>query len=137
MRLIRNSAAFAVLFTATTMISSPAHAWLRFCNNTRAVQNVSVGFENRNSDWQSEGWWVLDPGECKNALGGDLERRYYYYRIKSGGTARSNDADYKFCTKTEAYTIIGDKNCEGRGYHSQFFKRVDTGNAKNFTINIE
>ena len=128
---------FALVLGLGCFMTEPAHAGLKFCNNTGATQNVSVGFQNKNDDWQSEGWWVLRPDECKTVVAGELKRKYYYYRIKSGGVARKSDADYTFCTKTDAYTIIGDKNCEGRGYITQWFKRIDTGNSENFTLNIE
>lgn len=119
------------------LAAAPAQAGLKFCNNTNAIQNVAIGFQNKNNDWQSEGWWVMKPGECKTVIGNALERRYYYYRIKSGGVSRKSDADYKFCTSTNEFTIIGDKNCEGRGYNSQWFKQVDTGKSENFSISIE
>jgi len=127
----------AAAMLAGCFLTSPAQAGLKFCNQTSDTQNVSIGYQNKNDDWQSEGWWVLRPDECKIVLAGTLQRKYYYYRIKSGGVARNNDADFTFCTKTEPYTIIGDKNCEGRGYHSQWFKRIDTGKAESFTLNIQ
>ena len=32
----------------------------------------------RRRGWQSEGWWVAQPGDCATVYRGDLERRYYY-----------------------------------------------------------
>lgn len=116
----------------------PAHAWLRFCNDTGRTQNVAVGYQH-GDQWASEGWWVLSPGECKTTIAGDLEWRTYYYRIKSDGVSRKDAADYYFCTKTQPFTIIGAHNeghCARYGYYHRAFKKVNVGEAFDFTVNI-
>jgi uncharacterized membrane protein len=115
-----------------------AKAGLRFCNESGRTQNVAVGYQH-GDDWASEGWWVLRPGECKVAIGGDLKWRTYYYRIKSGGVSRKEGANYYFCTKTQPFTIIGTHNrhhCSSRGYYRRGFKKVNVADALDFTINI-
>ncbi|MGB0697089.1 MAG: DUF1036 domain-containing protein [Rhodospirillaceae bacterium] len=119
-------------------MSAPAHAWLRFCNDTGRTQNVAVGYQE-GDDWVSEGWWVLSSGECKKVLSGDLRYRNYYYRIKSGGVSRKQDASYYFCTETQPFTIVGSHSkghCSSRGHYRRAFKKMYVGEARDFTIDI-
>jgi hypothetical protein len=86
--------------------------------------------------YQSKGWWNIDPGECKIVIGGDLKRRYYYFRANATGREFTG-GEYAFCTVKDVFTITGDENCAGRGYDNTMFKKLDTGkSAKEFTLNL-
>ena len=102
-----------------------ADAGLEICNDTDARQTVAVGYKS-GDDWMSEGWWNLDPGACDVVIGGDLENRYYYLLAQSRGWTFA-DENIHFCTTPDAFTITGDTDCEGRGYRTGKFAKIDTG----------
>jgi len=99
---------------------------LRICNETRYVQAVSLGYQDKDDSWVSEGWWDLAQNQCATVLSGELQKRYYYYRAEAKGGPLTEDA-YMFCTSAEEYTIVGDSECEERGYKREGFAQIDTG----------
>ena len=120
---------------AAILSPGAALAGLEFCNEDSVEQTIAVGHK-KGEDWVSEGWWSVAPGECKNVLGGDLQRRYYYWRAEAPERNFTN-ADYAFCTTRAAFDIVGDQDCGGRGYESQRFRKLDTGKtATHFTMTI-
>jgi uncharacterized membrane protein len=122
-----------------SLVPQQAEAYLMFCNGTARTQNVSVAYQD-GDHWTSEGWWVITSGDCKQPIGGDLRYRTYYYRIKSEGVSRKQGANYYFCTKTQPYTITGSHSkahCANRNYFRRGFKKLDVGEAVDFTVNIE
>ncbi len=92
----------------------PALADVRFCNDTDAVVSVAMGYKGAR-DWTSEGWWNIDAGECKSITVGNGPKTHYYYRVESQ-EIDFDHPDYMFCTSDEEFTIVGDTDCEARGY---------------------
>ena len=111
--------------TFAVVLAGAAQADLRFCNETDHVQSISIGYQGPEG-WTSEGWWNVAPGECQTPVAGDLRNRYYYYRAEIDAGAFEGEG-YFFCTTAEAYTIVGDTNCEARGYEQEDFREIDTG----------
>lgn len=129
-RIAALAAAIAALFFAAS-----AEAGLEVCNETAAVQSVSIAYQGTNG-WVSEGWWNVDPGACLLPLAGDLQNRYYYYRAEVDAGDFDGEG-YLFCTTPEAYTIEGDTNCEARGYDTEDFREIDTGpTATHYTLTL-
>ncbi|WP_425052249.1 DUF1036 domain-containing protein [Psychromarinibacter sp. S121] len=117
------------------LAAGQAQAALKFCNETEHVQSVAIGYSG-DRDWTSEGWWNIDPGDCATVVGGNLTKRYYYYRAEvnagefAGGT-------FNFCTTPDEFEIVGDTNCESRGYDTESFREIDTGEtATDFTFTL-
>lgn len=106
-------------------LPAAAGAGLEICNDTDARQTVAVGYKS-GDDWVSEGWWNLDAGSCGTIIGGDLKNRYYYILAQSRGWTFA-DENIHFCTTSDAFTITGDTDCEGRGYQTGRFAKIDTG----------
>lgn len=113
-----------------------ASAQLRLCNSTSKPVSVAVlapaGLPSARV-WNSEGWWNLAPGSCKNAVGGPLTNRYYYYfaRRSDGlawsATDASNGAVLS-CINDEQFTIQQiESSCESRGFQSVYFRKEDLG----------
>lgn len=123
--------AFALLATG---LASSALADLRFCNNTSSTVSVAIGYKDGDS-WTSEGWWTTAAGDCTTPIGGDLKNRYYYYRVTSPEIDFPTE-NYTFCTSPKAFTIVGDENCEDRGYKREMFSELDTGDARSWTVNL-
>ncbi len=121
-------AAFAAL-----LASSPARAELQICNQTHRALSIAIGY-NSGADWVSEGWWNIDPRECRTVVGGDLKQRYYYYHASDPGFKNEN---YIFCTETKPFTIVGDTNCAARGFETAHFSEIDTGaTATSYTFTL-
>ncbi|WP_264210261.1 DUF1036 domain-containing protein [Leisingera thetidis] len=117
------------------LAASPALAGLEICNNAGQSLSLAIGYSS-GGGWVSEGWWTIPAGGCKTAVSGDLKTRYYYYRADAGGAVLAS-GDYTFCTSPEPFTIHGDTQCGPRGYETQGFRRLDTGEtARHFTLTL-
>lgn len=128
---------FRVAFVAVAMtgVAGSANAALRICNETTFVQSVTVGYEGPEG-WTSKGWWNIDPSDCSVVVGGELQQRYYYYRAEVNGGDFPGEG-YMFCTTPQEFEIVGDTNCEARGYDNESFREIDTGaSAVDFTFTL-
>jgi len=120
-------------------VAAPALAELRICNKTSKAVYTAVGY-NENGEWISEGWWQLEPGECATPISGKLRKRYYYYYAEStdGEWYWSSEGNqYLFCASDNAFKIVGDKDCKGRGYDVYGFREYDVGDNITDTIELE
>ena len=108
-------------------LALPGAAWagLRICNETGDTQSVAIGYKGA-EDWTSEGWWNIAPGDCATPVLGDLQKRYFYYRAEVDGGDFDGE-NYMFCTSPDEFTIVGDTECEDRGYDREAFREIDTG----------
>ena len=95
------------------------------CNETAFEQSLSFGY-NGVEGWTSEGWWNAGPGDCVTPALDGQNRRYVYYRAEVNG-GDFDGQNYFFCTSPEEYTIVGDTDCESRGYDREDFREIDTG----------
>ncbi|WP_424978460.1 DUF1036 domain-containing protein [Leisingera sp. S232] len=124
-----------ILAAALGLAASPALAGLEICNNAGHSLSLAIGYSSE-GEWVSEGWWNIPAAECKTLVSGDLKKRYYYYRANASGEAFAS-GDYSFCTTTQVFTIHGDSNCGARGYDTQGFRKLDTGEtATHFTLTL-
>ncbi len=108
----------------------------RVCNETSNRVSVAFGYR-ADKGWQSEGWWVAEPGVCVTVYRGDLETRRYYYLYAAddvGGGAW--DGNVYMCTRDESFTIFGVEDCLARGYERTGFFEVDTHNKSNWTLQL-
>jgi uncharacterized membrane protein len=131
-----------VLLAAISTGAQRAQAGLRFCNNSPASIDVAIGYINRDRGWVSEGWWVIDGGECKNAIGAPLGNRYYYYYAK-GRDGSKFSGKTPFCIETKAFTLYQaqygkntEADCAQAGLQSVMFRALDVEGAKNHTVNL-
>jgi uncharacterized membrane protein len=115
---------------------TPADGAFRVCNQTGNRVSVAMGYRAEKG-WQSEGWWVAEPGKCANIYRGDLEKRRYYYVYAAddvGGGAW--DGKVFMCTRDESFTIFGVEDCLARGYERTGFFEIDTGNRADWTLQL-
>lgn len=118
----------------TCLVPTTAQAGLKFCNETDAKISVAIGY-NDGGTWTSEGWWGVDPGACTSVVDGDLTRRYTYWRATSGSHSWEH-ANFMFCTSPEVFTIVGDENCDTRGYERHGFNEIDHDGLTAFTMTL-
>ena len=113
-----------------------ASAGFSFCNKSGVLHSFSVAYKD-GEKWRSEGWWNIEPGDCKRVISGDLRVRYYYYRATAKGREFSGD-NYFFCTLSSVFDIVGEQgNCANRGYDRSEFRQIklDQG-ITDFTLNL-
>ena len=116
------------------LLAGPAYADLTVCNDTDIRSTVAIGYHNDGS-WTSEGWWGIEPGQCRSVVKGKLPKRHYYWRATSADGPVVT-GDYSFCTASDAFTIVGDKDCADRGYKKAGFREEDIGEATDYTLSI-
>lgn len=130
MTLLRSTLGIALC----TLLCASAQAELRVCNKTGYQASVAVGYQD-GKKWVSEGWWNIDGGKCAVVVQGKLRyRNYYLYATHEIGGGWGGD--YYFCTSAKSFTIVGDKNCDDRGYDRNGFYKVDTGDSTSHTANL-
>ena len=126
---------FSALAVATTA-PGVARAELKFCNHTTEQVSLAIGYNSPDSnEWTSEGWWTIDPNQCKVPLGGVLKSRYYYYYADSD--SGKWDGDYIFCIQDKKFTIEGSKDCKTRGYSPEGFREIDVGEDTSKEIDLD
>jgi uncharacterized membrane protein len=112
-----------------------AEGSLRVCNQTANTISIALGYKAERG-WQSEGWWVADPGDCRSVYNGVLDARYYYIYAADDIGGGSWDGNFFLCTRDETFTIFGVEDCLARGYERTGFFEVDTQNRSNWMIQL-
>ncbi len=132
----QRSACVALLGLGLTLGTSlPAAADLEICNNTGYLASVAIGYSSGDT-WVSEGWWNIEGGDCATVVDGDLPLRYYYLYAEHDEVGGGWSDEYYFCTSDNKFTIVGDTNCESRGYNTTGFVEIDTEDALDFTFTL-
>ncbi len=133
-----------VLFGALWLRPAPAVAGLHICNKTENKLYVAVAslygdclFVDCSE--RVEGWWNIDPGDCKTPIGADLDTSgdtdYYYYAEDSqGGTWTGPmplcvDPQYAF-----DYNLREETACASGTKKN--FKRIETEKYTNYTLSL-
>jgi uncharacterized membrane protein len=117
--------ALILLFTV------PAWADFSVCNKADVSTKLAFAFYN-GRNWESRGWWTIEPQKCMTLVTGKLKARYYYLYGTDGATGTWNGGTY-FCTApSPSFSIAGRGNCAARGYDRRGFFAVDTGNSPNW-----
>jgi uncharacterized membrane protein len=144
---MRSHAIFAVvvlaLVAAIALAPAPARASFKVCNGYNEHINTAVAYYSKEYDYFiSEGWWGLDPGQCKTAIGGDLKDRYIYvYAINNEDSWEwsgndNNGGAYSMCVNpNDPFTLYNAQNkCS---FQYKKFREVDTGDYASFTYNFK
>lgn len=127
--------ACSLCLTALTATAGPAAADFRFCNGTGNRVGVAIGYKD-SDDWISEGWWNIEPGDCRSVLVGTLTSRYYYVHAVDYDQGGEWGGEALMCTRNTSFTIRGIGRCEQRGYSSSGFYEVDTQESSSFTVQL-
>ena len=113
----------------------PARADLRLCNQTESKVGVSLGYRDTQG-WVTEGWWDLKPKGCETLLSGSLAARFYYVFAVDYSRGGEWGGRAMMCTRDPEFTIRGIEDCLARGFDRNGFFEVDTGEQKNWTIQL-
>ena len=129
--LMRLQLALCVLLLA----AAPSAAGLSVCNKSSQTAIVALGHFD-GTDWASQGWWHIAPGQCGDLISGPLNARYYYLYATDGAFS-TWDGTKNFCVGIfEKYSIKGRGRCSARGLDVRGFFEIDTGNQLNWTQNL-
>lgn len=131
----------AVAGLITLVNTAEALAAFRFTNSTGKTVWVSFQwYENQDSDgsdWETAGWWKLEPGETKTVFGADLQsvnKNYYYYAETADGNVWAGP--YSTCVPSTAFQwpLNVCNNAPGTRYVG--FRHQYIGNYNNYTLNL-
>ncbi|HUY41428.1 MAG TPA: DUF1036 domain-containing protein [Candidatus Dormibacteraeota bacterium] len=131
---------FAVVCAASILHPATARASFRLCNNSEEQVNASIGYKDMGHpghNWFSRGWWVIAPGNCATAIGGDVPVRYMYVYAYTAGNARVWAGQYTFCTVSDEFEIWGPENDPCTGSTLSHFIEVDTHGQTDWTYTFE
>jgi uncharacterized membrane protein len=138
--------AFPILLLTLFVFQNAVKANVRFCNKTGATASVAIAYVELDEEGTTtnghrgvtvEGWWSLEPNECKvvsNINAGDYS--VYYYAHSSAGMWEGRSL---LCIASRRFQI-GDRfkrqneQCPA-GFRLQGFRSMET-NAKNHTHNL-
>jgi uncharacterized membrane protein len=137
MQLLRRASAAALLcaFFSPLALGS-AHADLRVCNKTESRVGIAIGYKGER-EWQTEGWWSVDPDRCATLLPGPLGSRFYYmYAVDYDQGGEWGGTSAYLCTQEKEFTIEGTNDCVARGYQRTGFYEIDTGHQESWTIQL-
>jgi len=109
-------------------VESQELAGYQFCNRTSMELYAAMGYTEDDA-WRTEGWWALAPGTCTKALNETLPaEQIYTYAVgyTTNGDQVEFGGDYPLCAGDQAFEIVGNVDCESRGYVTIGFERVET-----------
>lgn len=120
---------------------------LDVCNQTDYLVWAAVAQQIEADEFQSSGWIRVEPATCRKAIKGTLDRPSYYLYAEAvdgnGGAARRSGRDliwggrHNFCTKSTRFQIKGRDTCAERGFDETGFRKIDTGNAAQWTEKLQ
>lgn len=125
----------SLALAATLLSAGPALADLRVCNTTASRIGIAIGYRDAQG-WITEGWWNIGPRACETMFRGSLAARFYYVHALDYDRGGEWSGKAVMCTRNREFTIRGIENCLARGYDRSGFFEVDTGEQRNWTIQL-
>lgn len=110
---------------------------LSMCNETGSPAAVVVALQ-RNSNWESRGWWRLEPGACTRVIAARIETRdIFYYAETTGGSRRQlAGGNELFCVAPSRFLAEGRDNCAARGYAEMPFRQIPEPVESSATVTL-
>ena len=108
---------------------------LRLCNKTSSQVGVALGFKEK-TVWTTSGWWNIGSNTCETIVAGPLESRFYYIYAVDYDRGGSWSGRTIMCTRDKMFMIQGIEDCVARGYERTGFFEIDTGEQKNWTVQL-
>ncbi|MCA3563692.1 MAG: DUF1036 domain-containing protein [Methylocystis sp.] len=132
---MRALAALPLALLAGGLLSGEARADLRVCNMTASRVGVAVGYRDPQG-WITEGWFNLKANSCEAVLKGDLTFKYYYIHAIDYDRGGEWGGRSFMCTREREFSVRGFDNCLARGFDRTGFFEIDTGEQKNWTVQL-
>lgn len=119
---------------------------LVMCNKTDYLVWAATGIVREDS-FESRGWHRVAANECAQVINRNLDDKYYFYYAEAvtetgrqavrAGRPVLWQGDFIMCTKSTRFVINGRETCSARGLDEANFRRIDTGNARKWRINLD
>ena len=90
----------------------------------------------RRGNWNTAGWWTLDPNKCEALLVGKLTTRYFYVHAVDYDRGGAWLGKAFMCTNHGGFVIQGTEDCSMRGHDRRGFFEVDTKDQSDWTIQL-
>lgn len=137
---------FSIILLILFVFHNDSKANVRICNNTGTTAIVAIAYAEADEEGTStnqhkgvvvEGWWNIEPNECKVVSNIHAGNHWVYYYADSNG--RKWEGRSWLCVTSRRFeTRTGFKRqndpCPA-GYRLQGFREMTT-NAKNHTLNL-
>ena len=128
-------AAMGLLVTGL-LFAAPANAALEFCNRSSYLLDAASAHQV-DAGFLVQGWFKLDPGQCKTVVSEDLGTGEYYAfartRQAHGASRRLTSGDRMLCIDTTDFSFVSADGCTDRGLQKVEFARIDTDGRKDWT----
>jgi uncharacterized membrane protein len=125
----------ALLLASVFSFPRPATADFRLCNNTASRVGIAIGYKEPEG-WTTEGWWNLGPRSCDTLVKGQLVARFYYVFAVDYDRGGEWSGKAFMCSRDKEFTIKGIEDCLARGYDRTGYFEVDTGEQRNWTVQL-
>jgi uncharacterized membrane protein len=118
-----------------TFGASKAFADFRVCNATQSLVGVALGFRTK-TGWVTEGWWAINPSNCKTLIEGPLLSRYYYVFAEDAERGGRWEGGINMCVGEKQFEITGINDCFARGFQRVGFQEYDTGEQSSWMVQL-
>jgi uncharacterized membrane protein len=125
-------AIFAVLSGFST---TAAKADFRVCNATQNLIGVAIGYRVK-TGWSTEGWWHVEPSNCKTLIEGPLSSRFYYLYAEDAERGGRWEGPINMCVADKEFKIAGINDCFTRGFQRAGFQEYDTGEQSSWMVQL-
>jgi uncharacterized membrane protein len=119
---------------------------LIMCNKTDYLVWAATGIVREDS-FESRGWHRIDAKDCEQVINGNLDDKYYFYYAEAvtdtgrqavrAGRPVLWQGDFTMCTKSTRFVINNREDCQARGLDAAKFRRIDTGTARKWRVNLD
>lgn len=119
---------------------------LIMCNKTDYLVWAATGIVREDS-FESRGWHRIDAKDCAQVINGNLDDKYYFYYAEAvtdtgrqavrAGRPVLWQGDFTMCTKSTRFVINNREDCQARGLDAAKFRRIDTGTARKWQVNLD
>jgi len=122
------------LFTVTLGNAQPAEATLKICNRTNSRVSTAIAHVIQGG-WRSQGWWGLNPGECKTVFSGSAENREFHFHAHNQAGDKVWEGNQAHCVSNRAFTIDSTFNSP-RCDLLKKFRKLAIVSKTNSTVNL-
>jgi len=131
----QGSGALAAANGETKATGTGGPGGLRLCNRTSSQVGVAIGYKDQ-TVWTTSGWWNVPSNTCETIVAGPLVSRFYYIYAVDYDRGGAWKGPTIMCTRDKMFTIQGIEDCVARGYERTGFFEIDTGEQKNWTVQL-
>jgi uncharacterized membrane protein len=117
------------------MSATQAKADFRVCNATQNLIGVAIGYRVK-TGWSTEGWWHVEPSNCKTLIEGPLSSRFYYLYAEDAERGGRWEGPINMCVADKEFKIAGINDCFTRGFQRAGFQEYDTGEQSSWMVQL-